>query len=286
MDTDFSRITRKTPKWEDALTKPILSIKDFIDVATAKYPVGLLPKSIMPLSDIAWIKNLLPNLKREKYKNTDETENVKVTGKTFVDSISISDYLNSPVDYLLESILSIPFKNLTNLFRSFGIDVEALKDYTTNIPYKSKVIRIISVPTGCKKDDGNDCNVFHFDCILRDSLLKPDFIHLPKGLEINNYHQFSVCFPIENGFYAPDNLEVFEKRYFPRTMEELTNWRVSRNILEGVKKHIHTPKVGEPYMFNTQNVHNVAGGHPFSNRINFSVFFIYVPTLNKLFYYN
>lgn len=286
METDFKKIVRIAPEWIEAITKPIKSKEDLINVITAKYPVGLLPKYILPNSDIEWIKNLLPNLNREKYKNTDETENVKVTGKTFVDAASIYEYLNSPVDYLLESILSIPFNKLANHFKTFGIEVESLKDYTTDIPYKSKVFRVISVPNGCKKDDGNDCNVFHFDCILRDSLLKPDFINLPKGLEVNNYHQFSVCFPIENGFYEPDSLEVFEKRYFPKTMEELTNWRVNKNILDGVKKHIHLPVVGEPYMFNTQNVHNVAGGHPFSNRINFSVFFIYVPTLNKLFYYN
>ena len=100
------------------------------------------------------------------------------------------------------------------------------------------------------------------------------------------YHQFSVCIPLENGFFQPDSLEIYNYRYFPKNGQEMNDWRVNKDYLKGVKSYKHAPKIGEPYMFNTQNVHDVLGGDSRSNRINFSVFFLYVPSINALYYYN
>jgi len=186
--------------------------------------------------------------------------------------------------YFIPSLAN-PFSKLVSFFESFGITVAPLQDSITGIYYSSKVIRKINIPTGCKTEKGTDCNVYHFDDILRDGMIKPDF-RLPNGLSVNNFHQFSVCIPLENGFFPADNLEVFEFRFFPKTKDALLDWRVKDDLVKDSRLHSHSPIVGEPYMFSSQNVHNVGGGHPLSNRINLSIFFIYVPEINKLFHYN
>lgn len=285
MELHFNKILRNPTQWIRAESIPIKTKGDLLHVIEAKYPVGKLPTSIISQTDIETILKILPIIECKKYENTREEENVQVWGNPFVDSATINEHLSHCQDILFETILANPFSKLVSYFESFGITVAPLRDSVTGICYGSKVIRKINIPAGCKTDQGNDCNVYHFDDILRDGMIKSDF-RLPNGLSINNFHQFSVCIPLENGYYPVDNLEVFEYRYFPQTKDALLDWRVEDDLVRDVRRYSHSPIVGEPYMFNSQNVHNVNGGHPLSNRINFSVFFIYVPEINTLFYYN
>ena len=286
MISDFE-IFRQAPGWVQTNTKLIENFNDAVDVMSAKHPVGLIPKNIFDVSELAAISKLLPYMPIEKYDNTDATEDVKVWGKTFVDSKSFDEYLSSSPDTQFYTLVMPVFKKLKKYFESLGFNVATLTDSYTMLTYSYMVARIISVPEDCTNVHGNKCTVLHFDDFLRDAMLKSDFSEgrLPIGITANNYEQFSVCVPIGNGFFKPDYLEVYDYRYFPKDRKELKNWRVARNM-NGVGTHKHTPKTGEPYFFNTMNCHDVLGGDSRSKRINLSIFFLYVKETNTLYPYN
>jgi hypothetical protein len=103
------------------------------------------------------------------------------------------------------------------------------------------------------------------------------------------YNQFSVCIQLEDGGYRPDDIIVYEKQY-SREMEGDFygdgGWRYDAEKLKDCRSHAYTPELRKCYMFSTLNFHDVRGGHRRSKRINFSVFFIYVPGTNTMYYYN
>lgn len=284
---DFT-IKRVAPGWKSNTTKLVENYKDILDVIQAKVPVGTLPKTIMNPTELEFIGRMLQYIPINKYDNTDETEDVKVWGRPFVDSPSINDHLKSSPDTQFYTLVTPIFFKLKQYFENKGFNVAPLIDSSTMLPYSYMVARMISVPDNCIKEDGNKCTVLHFDDFLRDAMLKTDFSEsrLPIGITPNNYSQFSVCIPLGNGFFRPDHLEVYNYRYFPKDKQELKNWRVVRERINGVKSHTHIPKTGEVYLFNTQNCHDVLGGDSRSKRINLSVFFLYVEETNTLYPYN
>lgn len=179
-------------------------------------------------------------------------------------------------------------RRLIRIFHSHGFNVEPLVDGVTGLPYHAKVCREISIPDDCYTPAGNDCTVLHCDDILRDGHRKPGF-RIPTALEGTRYHQFSVCIQLEDGGYRPDDLIVYEKQY-SRKMEGQFygdgGWRYDAAGVESCRSHAYTPELRRCYLFSTLNFHDVRGGHRLSQRINFSVFFLYVPGTNTLYYYN
>ena len=287
METDFT-IFREAPIWKDKISKKVEQKQDIIDVSNAEYPLGLLPSDLFPPSDLLQVQRLLPFIPCNKYENTDETEDVRVWGRPFVDSKSINEHLQQNPNTQFYTLVMPIFKRIKSYFESMGFNVAPLIDSATMLPYSYMVARMISVPANCVKNDGNKCTVLHFDDWLRDAMLKSDFseARLPIGIEPNNYSQFSVCIPIGNGLFTPDYLEVYNYRYFPKDRMELSNWRVNKERIGGISTHKHIPINGQPYFFNTQNCHDVLGGDSRSKRINISVFFIYVKETNTLYPYN
>ena len=286
MKSDF-KIFRQAPGWVENTTKLVENFNDAADVMSARLPIGLIPKDVFIASELAAIARLLHYISVNKYDNTDATEDVNVWGRPFVDSQSFDEHLSCSPDTQFYTLVMPVFFRLKKYFEELGFNVAPLIDSSTMLPYSYMVARMISVPDNCVKADGNKCTVLHFDDFLRDAMLKPDFSEgrLPIGITANNYEQFSVCVPIENGFFEPDYLEVYDYRYFPKDREELKNWRVVRD-LSGVRRHKHTPVTGEPYFFNAMNCHDILGGDSRSKRINLSVFFLYVKETKTLYPYN
>ena len=89
--------------------------------------------------------------------------------------------------------------------------------------------------------------------------------------------------------HRPDDLIVHEKQYSRELESRFYGegaWRFDAAALEGCRSCAHTPELRKGYLFSTLNFHDIRGGHPLSKRINFSVFFLYVPGSNTVYYYN
>ncbi|MBY0482305.1 MAG: hypothetical protein K2Q21_13170, partial [Chitinophagaceae bacterium] len=259
-----------------------------IKVITGCLPIGEFPFEVITEKERKKIVAGLLHFKIRQYENTDETEKVLVYGKPFVDAPTLMDFLAATPDEEFEVLTQPLLDRLIKIFEVFGFVVRPLIDPITMLPYSSKVCRNISVPKGCYKPTGNECTVLHCDDIMRDGSKKADF-RLPLGLEGMEYHQISACIQLEDGGYRPDDLIIHELRY----SSELENnfygeggWRYPGERVKAYRNHLHTPVLRLCYFFSTLNFHDVKGGHPLAQRLNFSVFFIYVPASNTLYYYN
>ncbi len=280
--------SRRTPQWVRTGVASLNSRNTTGKVITGRLPIGLFPDEIITEAERLELVRRLRRSAIRKYDNTGETEKVSVQGLTFVDSPSLSDYLQAGQDEEFERLTAPLLNRVINKFIGFGFEVKPLRDPVTLLPYHSKVCREISIPEDCYTTEGNECTVLHCDDILRDGSQKADF-RIPEGLEGMRYNQFSVCVQLEDGGYRPDDIVVYEKQY-SREMEEDFygdgGWRYDADKLEGCRSQAYTPELRKCYMFSTVNFHDVRGGHRLAKRLNFSVFFIYVPGSNTLYYYN
>ena len=284
--SSFLKAKRTTPKWSNNLidtNTTVRSCEMVQSVINGIVPIGILPIQLLSKSECAEVLEGLKEIKQKKYDNTTNKEKVLVYGDPFVDFPSLDEYLNSAVNPVFEDLTTPILERVCSFYKSLGFTVKPLIDSLTGLPYKSKVVREISVPEGCIKEDNNRCTVAHCDDILRDGFLKPDF-RLPVGVTPGNYEQFSVCVQLDDGGYRPDHLKVMEQKFTPELLPEFNGWRAPKRISEETRFAIHVPQVKEAYMFSTLMIHDVQGGHPKSKRINFSVFFVAVG--NTLYYYN
>jgi hypothetical protein len=284
----FTLPARTTPKWESADTVYASSKEIITKVASGLLPIGKFPAELITETERRRIVAALAGLSIRQYDNTDESEKVQVLGNPFVDSPSVLAYVTNPLNPVFEAVTQPLLQKIISFFSTFGFDVRRLTDPLTQLSYPAKVVRQIQVPANCYKEDGNHCTVLHCDDLLRDGSKKEDFV-VPEELAGRNYHQFSVCLQLEDGGYQPDNLYVYEKQY-SRELEKYFygpgNWRFPAAQLNGAREHFYTPELRQAYFFCTQNFHDVRGGHHLARRINFSVFFIWIPDTNRLYYYN
>jgi hypothetical protein len=280
--------SRKTPSWEQVATIPMDTRNKLGKVITGRLPIGVLPEEIITESERLELVAVLRSMQMKQYENTSETEKVSVHGLTFVDSPCLQQYLAAENDREFEKLTTPLLHRVIDVFEGHGFEVKPLTDPTTLLPYHARVCREISVPDDCYTSEGNGCTVLHCDDLLRDGAGKPDF-RIPTALEQMRYNQFSVCIQLEDGGYRPDDIIVYEKQY-SREMEGDFygdgGWRYDAGKLKSCRWHAYTPELRKCYMFSTLNFHDVRGGHRLSKRINFSVFFIYVPGTNTLYYYN
>ena len=284
----FKLPKRSTPVWETVETVSATTRDIIIKVATGKLPIGKLPWEIITEAERQAIVAGLANLTIRQYHNTDDTEKVMVLGNPFVDSSTVQGYLSAKPNRAFEDLTNPLLYRVINAFTAYGFDVNPLIDPVTQLAYPAKVVRQIQLPAGCYKEDGNICSVLHCDDILRDGSKKPDFV-IPAVLENTDYSQFSVCLQLEDGGYPPDNLYVFEKKYSAEMERDFYGaglWRYPAAKLNNCRSHFYRPELRQVYFFSTQNFHDVRGGHPLAKRVNLSVFFIYIPGTNSLYYYN
>lgn len=282
----FNSQKRQTPKWEKVQTIKLNSRENFIKVITGRLPIGLLPYEIITEEERVTLVKEIKRLQSKQYDSTDETEQVYTKGGLpFVNFKTLSEFLEAEPDPEFERITQPILDRFINWFMILGFTVKPLIDPVTLQHYHNKVCRHIAVNENCFKKNGNRCTVLHCDDILRDGIKKPDF-RTPVGLEGQEYFQFSICTLLENGGFRPDALFIHELQYSPEFEHEFDDWRAPQGRVIDKRKHSYIPKLRETYFFSTLNLHDVRGGHPKSERLNFSVFFIFVPTTNTLYYYN
>ena len=284
---EFALPTRETPTWESTQIQSIINREQLVKVITGKLPIGILNDVTVTTHERLSVIKELEKIKIKKYDNTDASQRVMVWGKPLVDSDTITNHLMSPVDDNFEMITTPLFNKVVAEFRKMGFTISPLVDSTTLLSYPSKVCRLISLPEGCYTEQGNQCTVLHCDDIIRDSLKKSDFRY-PVGLENSTYYQFSVCIQLSDGGYRPDDLFVYERQYSPELEKEFlpNGWQFPIERVKDCRSVSYTPELGRCYLFSTLQFHDVRGGDPRANRLNFSLFFIYVPEINTMFYYN
>jgi hypothetical protein len=279
---------RRTPVWEYAGSTLVNTRADLKKVIKGQLPIGLLPGELISEEERIGIVRRLRACANRQYENFDVLEKAFVHGTPLVDATSLYDYLTGERDEAFDEITAPLLDRLIEALQSYSFELAPLIDEVTMLPYPAGVCREISIPEGCYKESGNTCTVLHCDDILRDGLTKPDF-RIPGVLQGKQYQQFSICLQLEDGGYRPDDIIVHEKQY-SRELESLFYgdgaWRFDPGALAGSRSCSHTPELRKAYMFSTLNFHDIRGGHPLSKRINYSVFFLYVPGSNTLYYYN
>lgn len=279
---------RKTPIWERKETIVTHTQADIKKVITGQLPIGLLPEELITEEERTSIVNRLRYCRNKQFDNFTAIEKAFVHGTPFVDATSLHEYLTGNRDEAFEEIVAPLLDRLCGVLESYGFEVLPLIDEVKMLPYPAGVCREISIPEGCYTESGNSCTVLHCDDILRDGSTKPDF-RIPGVLEDTHYHQFSICLQLEDGGYRPDDLIVHEKQYSAELESRFYGdgaWRFNPTALEGTRNHSYTPELRRGYLFSTQNFHDIRGGHPLSKRVNFSVFFLYIPGTNRVYYYN
>lgn len=284
----FKLPIRKTPTWEQVVTVPLITREHIIKVMTGRLPIGLMPFEIITeLERIRIVKELL-SLPSKFYEDTREDEPIFNLGgkKSFVEFKTLDEFLYAKFNPQFETLTQPLLDRVIKWFEIFGFNVKQLIDPVTLMPYHSKVCRQTKVFDGCFKiDSTNKCTVSHVDDILRDGSKKPDF-RIPLGLDGCEYFQSSICVQLETGGYQPDALIIYEQQYSAEMESEFDDWRASENLIKDCRNHFYIPELRQTYLFSTLNIHDVRGGHRLAERLNFSVFFIYVPETNTLYYYN
>jgi hypothetical protein len=273
---------RQQATWKTDQPVPILCKCGLKQVAIGTLPIGLLNGKELILDDLSRLSILekLSLIPDTKYNSTDPSQKVRSWGKPFVDSSTLQDYLEKEVSAEIKSISDPLVENLSTILKKHGFKVEVMYDINTGFPYSAGVFRAINVV--------NNASVLHVDDFIRDGSKKLD-LRLPYPF-MNNipYYQVSFNYLLDDGGHDADSLFVHNSFYKPADEAAIlpNGWQFP---LERVAENMvcqFQPKVGDFYVFSTSCFHDVRGGSPLANRITWSVFGLYFPTLNMMYLYN
>lgn len=282
-ESDFKAhvLPRQTPKWLTSTPVAITCKCSMHSLATGRLPVGLLPAGTVVPSRVARERILgqLRQIPDNKYHETDANQRVRSWGKPFVDSPTVNKHLSSKVDPRVEALTVPLVKRITRYLRLQGFQVAPLVDPLTAITYPAGVFRAINVV--------NDASVLHTDDFVRDGLKKPDF-RMPALLVDREFFQISFNVLLDDGGYEPDSLFVFNRFHVPADEKRVqpNGWQFPLTMVQKRQVCRYTPSTGAEYVFCTTNYHDVRGGSPLANRVTFSIFALYVPSLNLMMLYN
>lgn len=276
-----SVLRRQTPRW--AVNSPTaLTCKcGMKSLAVGKLPIGILPPRTIVRSTLERKRILreLMQLPETRYKGVSDDQCVRCWGSPFVDAKTVSDHLSTAISPAVVALTSPLLQNLTEYLVSLGFDVQPMIDPVTLIPYPAGIFRAISVV--------NEASVLHTDDFVRDGLQKPDF-RLPEVLVGRQFTQLSFNILLDDGGFEPDALWVYNRFHTPadEVFVMKNGWQFPLDLVSRRPSCKYTPSVGSEYAFCTTNYHDVRGGSPRANRVTFSVFAIYVPSLNLMMLYN
>ncbi len=272
---------RETPEWVISDPAGLSCRADLIKVLLGQAPVGVLPEGTLLKHDLERTKLLetLLSIPDDQYSNTDTKQRLSKWGRPFVDSESVDSHLRGSMDERIKH-LSVPLVNrIGNYFKSHGFNVAPMIDPVTSLRYTAGVFRKISV--------SNSSSVLHTDDFIRDGLMKPDF-RIPTVLGGQMYYQASINILLDDGGYQPDPLFVYNRLYNYDDEESClgNGWQFPLSLVADSRVCRYDPRIGETYIFCTNQFHDVHGGSPLSERITWSVFTIYLPSLNLILLYN
>jgi len=250
-----------------------------------RLPVGVLPEDIITEAERINLVRALKTLKFRPSGATAAGKNVAVLGQSFADSTSLHDYLVAGQDDDFDQLTAGLVDRVVAMFEGFGFTVAPLVDGVTLLPYHSGLCSEISVAADALAADCEHAAALHCDDLLRHGWTKPDF-RIPEALEGMVYNQFSVCIELEESGDRPDDLLIYEQQY-SREMEPHFFGKGGRfydaGKLLGCRSHRYTPELRKCYIYSTLNFHDRSST---TTSTNFSLFFIYVPGSNTLYYYN
>lgn len=282
-ESDFKPhvLHRQTPKWVTPNTVAITCKCSMLSLAMGKLSVGLLPPGTV-IPSVAARKSILNQLRQipdNKYQHTDVDQRVRSWGKPFVDSATLAAHLGEKVDPRVEALTGPLVTRIARFLRLKGFEVQPLIDPVTLIAYPAGVFRAINVV--------NEASVLHTDDFVRDGLQKPDF-RMPEPLANREFFQISFNVLLDDGGYEPDALFVYNRFHIPADEKRILHngWQFPMSVVRNRLACKHTPSTGSEYVFCTTNYHDVRGGSPLANRVTFSVFALYVPSLNLMMLYN
>lgn len=272
---------RSTPNWIIDNEIQLQSKKDLNLIATGKAPLGILPQEVLLRSgdERKKIVQELLTIGSLKYEVADPDQQLERWGMPLVDSASITKHLAMSIDERVLGISNPLLEKVKCYLAGLGYTVDYLIDPITNKQYHAGIIRKLNV--------SSNSSVLHVDDFVRDGMLKPDF-RLPTILAGEIYYQISFNLLLEDGDYQADPLFCYNRFYNSSDEDFLlaNGWQFDQEVIADTQFLQYQPQVGEAYVFSTTAFHDIYGGSPLSNRITWSVFAIYVPTMNLMLLYN
>lgn len=272
---------RKTPQWEHQKEVPLTSKEAFIAMAIGKAPIGIVPSGSLIPNKKEQLK-ILQNLTKigsAKYDNTDSEQQVESWGKPWVESKTLKDHLSMKVNQTVLNLSNPIVFRTKDYLEKLGFKVGFLTDPFTGLDYHAGVFRFINV--------SKNRSVLHMDDFIRDGNMKPDF-RLPLPLKNRPYFQVSFNVLLGDGGHQAAPLYTYNRFYNP--CDEVhcmdNGWQFPTELMRNTPVHKYQPQVGETYVFSTTAYHDIYGGSPLSNRVTWSVFAIYVPSLDLMLLYN
>jgi len=247
--------TRNTPKWLTDIAADIAFKDDILDITAGLRPIGFLPPNtiIRDSAERQQILNLLKAIPVKNYEGISDEQRIKAWGLPFVDSPTVTEHLTTKVDPRILELTEPLVRRLELWLTSLGFNVTKLTDPFTGLAYPAGVFRSMNV--------SKEAGAIHVDDFIRDGLLKPDF-RLPYLLEQYEYVQISFNALLCDGGHEPDNLYAFNRFYQHSDEEHLlpNGWQFPASLVAGSPVYRHRPVVGQDYVFNTCNYHDVKGG--------------------------
>lgn len=274
-------LQRRTPKWAVSAPTALTCKCGMLGIASGRLPIGILPEGTIVRSDRERRRILreLMQIQETRYKGVSDDQSVRCWGSPFVDAPTVTRHLSGSVAPELDALASPLLSNLSNYLVTLGFKVQPMIDPSTRLPYPAGVFRAINVV--------NEASVLHTDDFIRDGLQKPDF-RLPDILVGREFTQLSFNVLLDNGGFDPDALWVYNRFYTPADEAKVleNGWQFPLALINRHSSCKYVPELGVEYAFCTNNYHDVRGGSPKANRVTFSAFAIYIPSLNVMMLYN
>ena len=278
----FNLPARQTKIWESDSKLLIANRENLIKVLLAKHPIGLPQMDIA--KEVHIVRNLLDEIKFTPYGGTNGM--VQFSGVPFVEYETVEEYLNGTADPVFEYCRNLMMSKIIAWLTSMNFEVEILPD-DSDKNYHAGILRKIQVGAQCNEHlEGDGCTPLHVDILNRDGTNFKKGFKLPSVIAGHECHQSSLNILMENGGFTPDSLVTYELLYTKEQEDYFKGWKSEPALVKGKRFVKHCPVIGQPYLFSTQQHHDVRDGHRDSNRITFGVFLIYVPALNKIFLYS
>lgn len=272
---------RIAPKWEANTEVSLSAKKAFVKMALGQAPIGIVPPDVLISNEKERLDILqgLQSVSAAKYDNTGAEQRVESWGKPLVDSKSLKEHLSMKVNKTILSLSNPLVFKIKKYLENLGFKVGFLTDPLTGLDYHAGVFRLISV--------AKEKSVLHVDDFIRDGSMKADF-RVPFVLKNRPYYQVSFNILLDDGGYQADPLYTYNRFY--NSCDEkhcmANRWQFPVELMGSSKVFKYQPTVGETYVFSTTAYHDIYGGSPLANRVTWSVFGIYIPSLDSVVLYN
>lgn len=270
--------SRKTPKWEQIGEVNLSSKQAFEKLGLGKVPVGIMPDDVLIKSDEERL-TILDKLNKIALANDGHQTRYYIWGHSLHFSKTVKEHFTRTIDDTVQNYCDLFIQRATDYLNGLGFDVLPLVDPLTGQTYPAGVFRLFQNTT--------QNSIMHIDDFVRAGSSKPDF-NVPAILEGRLYYQVSFNILLDDGGHQADPVYTYNRFYHPSDEEVYQGgYRMPLELVEGkVAEYKYQPKVGETYVIQSTSYHDIRGGSLDTNRITWSMFSVYVPSLNAFLFFS